>query len=391
VNFAPDSVSTVSIPAQGRVALLLHGLAASVGAHAILFVVPALYLITNEAMLGVLADPQRATWKAMIVSMATISLPAALITLFFVRLITYAFVIKPASPTAALIADTLKVLRSPQRFLNGLPVLIAMVVFNKAMLDLKPSIPALVPFTWDAAFMNLDRVLHLGRDPWIWLQSLLGVPYLSLAISFAYCFWFLAMFTFWFWFAFQDRYTSLRIRFFLTWMLTWWLGGGLMALYFSSAGPAYYGAIGLTPDPFAPLMAYLRQANESYPIWALDTQDMLWRAYSARDIPFLGISAFPSMHNATAAIIALAALKLHRGLGLALIVYGVLILVGSVHLGWHYAIDGYAGILIAVVAWWLSGPIVRFWDRTAWVTRYESFLKHPPHATTVSATATPAL
>ena len=323
-------------------------------------------------LLAGLADPQRATWKAMIVSMATLSLPAAVVTLFFVRMFVYAFITRPKSPTAALIADTLALLRSPQRFINGLPVLIAMVIFNKAMLDLKPSIPALVPFAWDEAFMKLDRVLHLGRDPWIWLDQVLGLPALTLAVNFTYCFWFLAMFTFWFWFAFQDRYSALRLRFFLTWMLAWWIGGGILALYFSSAGPVYFGAIGLSPDPFAPLMTYLRQVNETYPIWALDTQDMLWRAYTVKDIPFLGISAFPSMHNATAAIIALAALKLHRGLGLALLLYGTLILAGSVHLGWHYAVDGYAGILIAMLAWWLAGPIVRWWGRTEWVRQFSN-------------------
>jgi hypothetical protein len=94
---------------------------------------------------------------AMLQSMVTISLPAALVTLFFVHMIVYAFIIKPPSPTAALIADTFLVLRSPQRFLNGLPILVAMVMFNKAMLDLKPSIPSLVPFAWDEAFMQLDR------------------------------------------------------------------------------------------------------------------------------------------------------------------------------------------------------------------------------------------
>ena len=187
---------------------MLHQLAASFKAHAILFVVPLLFLATNEVLLGALADPQRATWKAMILSMATISLPAALVTLFFVRMFVYAFITRPPSPTAALIADTLRVLRSPRRFINGLPVLIAMVMFNKAMLDLKPSIPALVPFAWDEAFMKLDRALHLGRDPWLWLDGVLGLPFLTLAVNFVYCFWFLAMFTFWFWFAFQDRYSG---------------------------------------------------------------------------------------------------------------------------------------------------------------------------------------
>jgi hypothetical protein len=33
-----------------------------------------------------------------------------------------------------------------------------------------------------------------------------------------------------------------------------------------------------------------------------------------------------------------------------------------VHLAWHYAVDGYAGIAIAATCWWLAGKLVD-WDR----------------------------
>jgi hypothetical protein len=34
-------------------------------------------------------------------------------------------------------------------------------------------------------------------------------------------------------------------------------------------------------------------------------------------------------------------------------IFGVLILIGSVHLGWHYAVDGYAAILGALAICWV--------------------------------------
>jgi hypothetical protein len=37
-------------------------------------------------------------------------------------------------------------------------------------------------------------------------------------------------------------------------------------------------------------------------------------------------------------------------------------MIGSVHLAWHYAIDGYVGALVAVFGWWAAGKLVR-WDR----------------------------
>lgn len=35
-----------------------------------------------------------------------------------------------------------------------------------------------------------------------------------------------------------------------------------------------------------------------------------------------------------------------------------MILVGSVHLAWHYAVDGYAAIALALTCWRLAGFIV---------------------------------
>ena len=41
--------------------------------------------------------------------------------------------------------------------------------------------------------------------------------------------------------------------------------------------------------------------------------------------------------------------------------FAALIFVGSIHLGWHYAIDGYAGAAVALFGWWAAGRLVR-WD-----------------------------
>ena len=55
----------------------------------------------------------------------------------------------------------------------------------------------------------------------------------------------------------SERASALRARFFLSYMLAWWIGGGLLAVAFSSAGPVYYDELGLTPNPYTGLFAYL--------------------------------------------------------------------------------------------------------------------------------------
>ncbi|MGE3831068.1 MAG: phosphatase PAP2 family protein [Parvibaculaceae bacterium] len=354
---------TTQVPARVSLVQAVAGFAGlvlqSFRAQWYFFVVPVLFLLFNEVVLFGVHRPVQASASALVMSIFTLTLPAALFALFIARLIQFACVIKPESPIRALIGDVKRLATSPARLANGLPVLVAMILFNKAVLELKPAIPLVKPFSWDVTFMELDRMLHFGVDPWRLLQPLLGHDAITFAFNLVYNFWFLALFGLWFWFGFKPDTSLLRLRFFISYMIGWFMGGGVLALYFSSAGPCYYSLIGLSPDPFQPLMAYLYDVNTRLPIWALDAQQLLWDGYTGKFQP-VGISAFPSMHNTMATIFALVGWRMHKSLGIIFTAYAGLILVGSVHLGWHYAVDGYAGIVIALAAWWVAAPLARW-------------------------------
>ena len=102
-------------------------------------------------------------------------------------------------------------------------------------------------------------------------------------------------------------------------------------------------------------MAQLHAVDARTPIWALATQDTLWAGFTGAQAGSAGISAFPSMHVATATLFALAARRMHPGLFALAAIFWAMILLGSVTLGWHYATDGYAGTLIALLMWRLAG------------------------------------
>ena len=80
----------------------------------------------------------------------------------------------------------------------------------------------------------------------------------------------------------------------------------------------------------------------------------LWHAYQGHAVSFAsGISAFPSIHVATTAWIAI---SFRHWLSYA---YLAVIFFGSIILGWHYAIDGVAGIAGALICYAFSKAILR--------------------------------
>jgi hypothetical protein len=71
----------------------------------------------------------------------------------------------------------------------------------------------------------------------------------------------------------------------------------------------------------------------------------------------LGVTAFPSMHLAITTHWVLVAAAWRRWTMWVTVPYVAFMLLGSVVTAWHYALDGYAGILGACLTWWLAGRL----------------------------------
>lgn len=244
--------------------------------------------------------------------------------------------------------------------LGFLVVLACMPFFYAAYRDWKTAIPSLAPFYLDGPLEVWDRWMHAGRAPWEWLQPLLGRPDRTHFIDGLYIFWFEVKLAVVLWMAFSLR-RRLRARFFIAYVLVYVLVGQLAATAFSSAGPPYYHHV--LPeggDPFRPLLTYLQALHDEYYLYAADIQATLWASHRGGTPGVVsGISAFPSMHVAAVTIYVFLGFAVHRLLGWAFLVFLAATLVGSVHLGWHYAVDGYVAIVMAAAIWWLAGPLAR--------------------------------
>jgi hypothetical protein len=243
-----------------------------------------------------------------------------------------------------------------ERICMALPVFLLFPLFASTFTYFKAAIPLFHPFAWDVQLAAWDQALHGGHAAWEWLQPVFGHPYATALVNVFYHLWFFVTYGVLVWQALALGRPRLRMQYLLTTLLLWALVGNLAATLLSSAGPVYFGRVTGLADPFAPLMGYLHQANEVVPVMALQVQDMLWQAYagSATDIG-AGISAMPSLHVATAFSYVLLGFAVRRWLGLLLAGFAAFIMIGSVHLGWHYAIDGYAGILCTLVIWFGVG------------------------------------
>jgi hypothetical protein len=239
-----------------------------------------------------------------------------------------------------------------QRVLQALPVLIFFPIFISAVTSFKIMLPDINPFSWDQTLAEWDRILHGGIMPWQWLHPVFGRPLITTIINFSYHLWFYLMYAILCWQAFSLRAPLLRMRFLLTFITIWIHFGTDGAISLSSAGPCYFGSVTGLIDPFKPLMAYLYAAHEQSPVWALRIQELLWESYESRGTSSAkGISAMPSMHMATSMLFALLAWQYSRLFGLLLSIFAALILIGSVHLGWHYALDSYAAIIGTWLIW----------------------------------------
>ncbi len=297
-------------------------------------------------------------------NLASNLLAAYLVTLFLPLTLAFCWhaiqvmvFVRPAQLTRHLLSS-LKTFLAPGRLLPVVPLLLLIPVFAVAFSFVKTALPILNPYTWDAFFIRWDYLLHGGNHPWRLLQPLLGHPLATGAINFLYNLWYLIMYVLLMLQVFDTRKPALRMRFLLSFLLSWIVLGTVGAIALSSMGPCFDPALASGGGPYAPLMSYLEATSKQVPLPTLDLQRMLWETYQKNGMAVgSGISAMPSMHVAIATLMALFGWGHSRTAGIVLTAYALIVFIGSIHLAWHYALDGYAGALGAWLIWWLTGRL----------------------------------
>ncbi|HWD50106.1 MAG TPA: phosphatase PAP2 family protein [Rhizomicrobium sp.] len=221
-------------------------------------------------------------------------------------------------------------------------------------------------FPFDPMLLRIGHVLFFGHDGWQITHAMFGSPVATAILQMVYSAWFFMVWLSIIYCIVRSDDARFRMQFLLAFLLCWILVGSVAAYWLASAGPCFYQHI-FGDAHFAPLMNRLHMLDQKIaavaPGWRLlsiDEQNWLWNSYADSANAFgAGISAMPSMHVAFAALMARGGFAIDRRTGWILSISAVLIWIASIHLGWHYTIDGIVGAPMGVATWYLAGWMLR--------------------------------
>ncbi len=207
---------------------------------------------------------------------------------------------------------------------------------------LKVCVPLLRTTVLDPALWRIDRIVHLGFSPSIfaaellqgtrvahWLDIYYGAWVSTVLVSLAYIF-------------LSDDLAKRRNFAFACALL--WLTGAWLYFALPAVGPCF-----TVSEVFDQIRAQMPKA--------MATQRALWENYgrmvagrggSLREFnPYFGVAAMPSLHVGAHWLFTLWSRRYARRLVPIFAGATLLTFLGSIATGWHYALDGYAGMLLA--------------------------------------------
>jgi hypothetical protein len=269
-------------------------------------------------------------------------------------------------PPAALVLGWARQRWAEDRGLSLILPTLFFAILLAAFNAFKQSILPLAGFGLDPLFAAWDRAIF-GVDPWRISHNLFSAPIATLILSKAYHQYFLPMALGVFLCAVLPGRRQLRTQYLLSFALIWIVVGSVLAFLLPSAGGVFWAEFHPGPDPFGPLVDALArhhdmlvQAGHVEGVGARAFQIALADSFGGDRLAIgRGISAMPSVHIALAVQFACAAFALDRRLGWVAAAYAALMWVASVHLGWHYAVDGIVAALVTVPLWCACGRLGR--------------------------------
>ena len=239
---------------------------------------------------------------------------------------------------------------SPTFFLEFVFAMTAVHATLTMFVNLKQFVPAINPQLYDAVLTQIDMALHFGVDPAIALTRVAANAGWQPFLDLAYLTFFPVQVLVPLLFLLHARLRPQRGRFFFAYCLLWMVGSVVYALW-PSVGPIYHQPAEFTTVAEAPHTQKI-QATLIQDYVRLRADPAYYRVKLSH-----GVAALPSLPVAMIALFALATARV-RAVSMALWGLTFITFIGSLALGWHYAVDGYAGVVLALAVWVGARPLV---------------------------------
>lgn len=200
--------------------------------------------------------------------------------------------------------------------------------------------------TWDVKLFAWDQAFHLGLSPSRFLVALFQSPVFLRVLDFLYS---------GFYYFFMIGTTAIcfgllpirkKFSFGAAYMLLWILGT-ILYLAFPSWGPVF-----VFTNEFRPALVHMPMTMNVQHALFLEVSSLVNDPLAPRVIRFGSVAAFPSLHIGVVALLTLESRAVSKSWFRWNAIFLLAIVLGSVITGYHYLIDSYGGIALAVLAWW---------------------------------------
>jgi hypothetical protein len=217
---------------------------------------------------------------------------------------------------------------------------------------IKLTVPLFHPRLFDQELWDLDRHLFFGLSPNIFFLDLFSNRAILRAIDWSYASIFFCSMVIAFAFFLSAPGRRLRVAF-VTGNCVMWIAGAWLYMAVPSLGPAYG-----FPDVWFAHSETLRKTQYFQAVLLKNYENVLKIRTTGASVSVLyGIGAFPSLHVAFQVYVLLWMRKLWTYGEIVFGLFALFIFIGSIVTGWHYMIDGWAGIALAVVSYWGSSRL----------------------------------
>ena len=244
---------------------------------------------------------------------------------------------------------------TPMNTALALSCIVVIDLYKSIFCLAKSLIQKIHPYSFDAFFIALEKKIHFGKLPHQFFYDYLAPNHLNILIeimAYFYVAWIFYILVFQIYACIYQLCHRRKLVYLYANFILFTIGGFVIATIFSSVGPLFLPDIFRHLSHHYPNFAHILSERETYTGYKtyLAYLFLIQEHQSPQIAALNGITAFPSMHVASSFLIVF--LFWHKSLSIKTLtlIFALSILLGSVLLGFHYAVDGYAGILLAYLS-----------------------------------------